>query len=113
LYLIADGGSLIDELKHVAQLTSTYYMKIVVTDNTLLTFVYLYHEQEVTHKNTLKANYASMSHGTGKFTGIDFVHLNCAVIFFSYVSGKAMLEVQWKYDFLFLSNVTFMFEILV
>jgi hypothetical protein len=37
-----------------------------MTANTLLSFVHLYHKQEITHKNTLKVNYASMNHGTGK-----------------------------------------------
>jgi hypothetical protein len=88
-----------------------------VIDNTLLTFVYLYHKQEVTHKNTLKVNYASVSHGTGKvhlytFCTCTNMHLNCAVILFSYVTGKAMLEVQWIKAFPFLSHVTFIFEIL-
>jgi len=74
-------------------------MQIVVTDQTLLTFVYLYHKQEVTQKNTLKVNYASVSHGTDNvhlytFCTFTNTHLNCAVIFFSYVSGKATLEVQ-------------------
>jgi hypothetical protein len=76
-------------------------MKTVVTDNTFLTFVHLYHKQGVTHKNTLKVNYANLSHGAGKdhlyiFCTFTNMNVNCAVIFFSYIYGKAMLEVQWK-----------------